>query len=160
MGNIQLKYITLLLECTLFCNYCLSQINTYEFEQMDSIQKTDKRNVVVFIYTSWCTYCKAMKNTTLKNKTVTQLLNENFYFVLLNAEEKRNIVFEGNTFRYKPTGINTGIHELATHLGTIGNEIAYPTIVFLNTKNKILYQYNGYLSSNLMIKILKDMKGY
>ena len=40
-----------------------------------------------------------------------QLLNENFYFVKLNREEKKDIHFLGKKFIYKPTGTNTGIHK-------------------------------------------------
>ena len=75
----------------LFSNSSFSQINTYHFEQLDSLQKKQKRNIVVFIHTDWCKYCKAMQNTTFKNDKIIHILNSEFYFIELNAEEKRDI---------------------------------------------------------------------
>lgn len=82
----------------------IAQIKTFQFEQIDSLQRIESRNIFVFIHTDWCKYCQAMKYTTFKNDRIINLLNENFYFVDLNAEEKRNIDFNNYTFKFKPTG--------------------------------------------------------
>jgi thioredoxin-related protein len=135
-----------------------SQITSYKFEQLDSLQKAEKRNVAVFIHTNWCKYCHTMQNTTLKNDSIIEQLNKKFYFINLNAEQKKDIVFNGHTFKYKPTGINTGIHELAEQLATIDNKVTYPTISFLNTNNKIIFQYNQFINSTNLDIILKRLK--
>jgi thioredoxin-related protein len=126
-----------------------SQITSYKFEQLDSLQKAEKRNVAVFIHTNWCKYCHTMQNTTLKNDSIIEQLNKKFYFINLNAEQKKDIVFNGHTFKYKPTGINTGIHELAEQLATIS---------FLNTNNEIIFQYNQFINSTNLDIILKRLK--
>ena len=54
-----------------------------------------------------------MENTTFKNQKVVNSINQNFYFIRFTAEEKQDINFTGKTFHSKPTGTNTGIHELA-----------------------------------------------
>ncbi|MEJ7675553.1 MAG: thioredoxin family protein [Chitinophagaceae bacterium] len=107
-----------------------SQIKQYQFEQIDSLQKTEKKIVVVFIHTNWCKYCEAMKHTTFKNKELINTLNKNFYFINLDAEEKRSIAFNNNTFHYKPTGNQTGINELAEQLGDINGKVSFPGFVF------------------------------
>ena len=134
------------------------QLNTYRFEQLDSLQKVDQRKVLVFIHTDWCKYCKAMQNTSFKNDQVVQLLNKHFYFVDLNAEEEKSIRFHGHTFRYKPTGSNTGVHELAEQLGTIDGRISFPSICFLNEKNEIIYQQGGFIETDVLKKILAQLK--
>jgi thioredoxin-related protein len=95
-----------------------------------------------------------MKETTFKNKKIIQLLNDNFYFVKLNGEEKKDITFLGKTFVYKPTGTNTGVHELAKELAAIQKRISYPTTTFLNSKFVIQLQINGLCTAKKMEEIL------
>lgn len=136
----------------------IAQIKTFQFEQIDSLQNLEKRNVVIFIHTDWCKYCQTMKNTTLKNDSIISILNKNFYFINLNAEEKRNITFHRHIFKYKPTGNDTGINELVEQLGTIDNKVSYPTLCFLNSDYEIIYQYNQYINSTDLLKILSRLK--
>jgi thioredoxin-related protein len=135
-----------------------AQIKTYPFEKIDSLQNVQNKNAVVFIYTDWCKYCQTMKNTTFKNDSIIKLLNNKFYFINLNAEEKQNITFNNYTFKYKPTGINTGTHELANQLGTINNEISYPTICVLNTNKEIIFQHPNYINHLDLKKILLKLQ--
>lgn len=134
-----------------------SQLQSYSFAQLDSLQKTEKKNIVVFIHTDWCKYCQSMKNTTFKDKKVIQLLNENFWFADLNAEEKQDIIFNGHTFKYKPTGNNTGIHELAEQLGAINGKVSYPALCILNADYEIIFQYDQFLSSADLLKVLNEI---
>lgn len=124
-----------------------TQITTYQFEQIDSLQRTKKKNILVFIHTDWCKYCQLMKNTTLKNEIIINLLNNKFYFIDLNAEEKRNIIFNQHTFKYKPTGTNTGTHDLADQLGNFENKLSYPTLCILNAENEIIFQLPQYINA-------------
>ena len=133
------------------------QMQEVRFEQLDSVQKTEKRPVVVFLHTSWCKYCGTMKNTTFKNDEVINLLNQKFYFVSLNVEEKQDIRFRGHTFKYKPTGANTGVHELAEQLGMVNGNISYPSICFLNADYEIIYQQEGYVAPKDFLSILTKL---
>lgn len=133
-----------------------AQLQSYSFTEIDNLQKTDKKNIVVFIHTDWCKYCQAMKNTTFKDEKVIKLLNENFWFTDLNAEEKQDINFNGHTFKYKPTGNKTGIHELAEQLASINRNVSYPTLCILNTNYEITFQYGGFLSSTNLLKVLNE----
>ncbi len=139
-------------------NISFSQIKIVQFEQMDSLQRIEKRNVAVFIHTDWCKYCQKMQNTTLKNDSIIKMLNHKFYFIDLNAEEQRNIVFNNHTFKYKPTGANTGTHELTEQLGTVNNKISYPTLCFLNADSEIIFQYNQFINVKDLQLILARLK--
>jgi thioredoxin-related protein len=132
-----------------------AHLTVYRFEQIDSLQQIEKRNVLVFIHTDWCRFCRAMEQTTLKNNDVVNMLNSQFYFVTLDAEEKRDILFHGKPFKYKPTGANTGIHELAVALGTINRQVSYPTVCILNADYELIFQYNQFLSAADLIKVLR-----
>lgn len=136
---------------------CFSQINKVTFDQLDSLQMMEKRPVVVFLYTSWCKYCGAMKNTTLKNHEVIQVLSKKYHFISFDIEEKKEIHFHGHTFRYKPTGANTGINELSEQLATVNGNIAFPAICILNADYEIIHQQEGFVSSKQLLYILNRL---
>ena len=73
-----------------------------------------------------------MENSTFKNPVVFKEFNEHFYFISFDAETKKDVTFNNHTFRFKPTGTNTGIQELATALATIDNQVVCPTLTILD----------------------------
>ncbi|KQB41219.1 thioredoxin family protein [Flavobacterium aquidurense] len=122
------------------------QLKNRTFEEVDSLQQIQKRRIIVFIHTDWCQFCQRMKQTTFKNQEIIQKLNSDFYFVDFNAEEKRDITFNNQKFKYQPSGNNVGVHELALQLGTMNNQIVYPVLCVLNEKREIILQYNSCLN--------------
>ncbi|QOG03223.1 thioredoxin fold domain-containing protein [Flavobacterium sp. MDT1-60] len=134
------------------------QLQSRSFEAMDSLQQIQKRKIIVFIHTDWCQYCQKMKSTTFKNPEIIQSLNSDFYLIDFNAEEKRDIKFNDQLFKYQPSGNNVGIHELALQLGTMNNQIVYPVLCVLNEKNEIILQYNNYLSPKDFKLLLEKLK--
>lgn len=146
----------------LFCLFCtvqqgFAQLKVVQFEQLESLQKVEKRNVIIFIHADWCKYCQVMKAKTFKNQEVINRINKQFYFIDLNAEEKRKIKFNNANFAFKPNGISSGIHELATELGTIDGQVSYPTICVLNDKNEIVFQHNSFLNANELLAIFEKI---
>lgn len=136
---------------------CFAQLKTYSFEEVEMRIKVNPKPVVVFIHTSWCKYCQMMKNSTFKNKDVIGILNKDFYFVPFDAECKEDITFNKHTFKFKPTGANTGLHELASELGTIDGQVVYPTITVLDADYSILLQTSSFKNSKEILQILKKI---
>lgn len=101
---------------------CFAQLKTYSFEEAEKLSKENPKPIVIFIHTSWCNYCRMMKNSTFKNQEIITLLNDNYYFISFDAESKDDIHFDNHTFQFKPNGQNIGIHELATELATIDSQ--------------------------------------
>ncbi|MET0759605.1 MAG: DUF255 domain-containing protein [Flavobacterium sp.] len=135
-----------------------AQLKTHSFEEVEKLSKENPKPIVVFIHTSWCKYCKMMENSTFKNPEIITFLNAHFYFISLDAENKNNIVFNNHTFKFKPTGQNTGIHELATELATIGNEVTYPTITILDSDSSILHQTGSFKDVKTLLTLLKKIE--
>jgi thioredoxin-related protein len=135
-----------------------AQLKTHSFEQVEQLSKEKPKPIVVFIHTSWCKYCKMMENSTFKNPAVIKELNDNFYFISFDAETKKDITFNNHTFRFKPTGTTTGIHELATALATIDNQVVYPTLTVLDPDYSILLQKHTYLNAKSVLSILEKKK--
>ncbi|MFY0688043.1 MAG: thioredoxin family protein [Cyclobacteriaceae bacterium] len=119
--------------------------------------KIVQRPVVVFLHTDWCKYCQAMKQTTWKNKEVLDAL-EDYYFISFDGESKDPVEFLGKTFKYRPTGKKTGIHDIATQLGSIDGQVNYPTTVILSPNYEILFQHNAYLPAKDMLTFLRKFK--
>lgn len=138
-----------------------AQLKTYSFEETEKLAIQNPKPIFVFIHTSWCNYCKMIENSTFKNPEVIKLMNENFYFVPLDAEKKNPITFNNHTFKYKPKGPNSGVHELAEALGTIESVVSYPSICVINSNLTIIHQQNSYIDSKtLLILLIEISKGH
>lgn len=133
------------------------QITLQNFESLETAVKKDPRPIVVFVHTDWCMYCKSMKNTTFKNEEIVQKLNNQFYFISLNAETQKTIHFGKRDFKFIPNGHKSGVHQLALELGTINGSIAYPTLTILNSDYEIIFQHASFLNAKQMNRILKKV---
>ncbi|MGI9526395.1 MAG: thioredoxin family protein [Weeksellaceae bacterium] len=135
-------------------SHCFSQLHEYSFEEVDQLVKEEPKNIVVFLHTDWCSYCAMMDKTVFDNPDIVNILNQYYYYTPLNAEIDKEIQFGGNTFKFKPTGYKTGVHELAAALGSINGDLSYPTLVVLNEKYEITFQYSGLLDAKTVKEIL------
>lgn len=135
-----------------------AQLKTYTFEEAEKLSKENPKPFVIFIHTSWCKYCKMMENSTFKNQEIITLLNDNFYFISLDAESNSAIHFNSHTFKFKPNGQNTGIHELATALATIDSQVVYPTITILQSDYSIVFQKHSFLEAKELLVVLEKTK--
>ena len=135
--------------------FASAQIKAHSFGVVDSLQQSQKKKIIVFLNTDWCTYCQTMKNTTFKNEKLVSTLNNDFYFIDFNAEEKEDVLFRGTIFKYKDS---LGVHQLAEQLGTVDGKVAYPTICFLNENFEIMYQHTEALTSKQFLKLLTAFK--
>src|SRR5688572_12351082 len=67
------------------------EIKWMTWEQAAAANEKEPRKIFVDIYTDWCGWCKRMDVTTFIDPAVTKLMNEKFYAVKLNAEQKETI---------------------------------------------------------------------
>lgn len=130
--------------------------DTVDITRLPTLQTKEKRLVILLIGTDWCSYCQAMKQA-LAKEPLASLVSENYYYVLLDAEEKRPIHFGNRTFRYQPNGIDTGLHELAEFLGANERgELSYPTLCLLDSNGNVQFRYAGFLRKNELDRLLRD----
>ncbi|HXB45134.1 MAG TPA: DUF255 domain-containing protein [Puia sp.] len=62
--------------------------------------KIQKRPVLIDLYTDWCGWCKVMDKKTYSNENVAAYLGDKFYAVRLNAETKKEIIWDGKSYNY------------------------------------------------------------
>jgi len=130
------------------------ELISHSAEHLDSLLSVQDRPVVVFFHTSWCGYCQNMKQTTWKDSDIIQLLNDQYYFVSFDAEQKRKLSYRGELYEFIPQGRTSGTHELALKLATVNGEINYPTTLVLDSSNKILFKSNSFTSRQDMREVL------
>lgn len=133
------------------------ELKIYSFSEVEKLHKVTPKPIVVFIHAEWCKICHGMDKSTFENKKVIALLNESFYFIKLDGEEKENIYFLGKTFVFKPYG-SSGTHELALELATINKRMVYPTTTILDKEFGIVLQLDGLVNKRKMASILKKAK--
>ena len=153
------KIITLILflgNLAVFSQTVKSELKVFSFEEVEQLHQQKPKPIVVFNYTDWCKICFGMKKNTFQNDEIIKLLNDKFYFINLNGEEKKEITFLGKTFVYKPSGNKTGTHELAIELAAIKGRISYPTTTILNSNFEIEAQIDGYLNSKNFYELINN----
>ena len=127
------------------------KVNWLSFEDAISLNKENPRPILIDIYTDWCGYCKKMDLYTYANKTIATYINENFYAIKLDGEEKNDIIFNDHTFKFQKQG-RRGYHELSASL--LNGKLSYPTTIFLSEKEEVLDRIPGYLNAEMMEKVL------
>ena len=127
-----------------------SPVSWYSFEEAVSASQQGKRKIFIDVYTDWCGWCKRMDATTFSDPAVAEILQNKFYPVKFNAEQREPITFNNHTFNFVPRGTK-GYHELAAAL--LSNKLSYPTVVFLNEKFEIIQVLPGYRKADEFLKI-------
>lgn len=106
-------------------------IHWYTWEEAVKANTTVKKKFFIDVYTDWCGWCKTMDKETFSQPEVAEYMNANYYPVKLNAEQKEDIVFGVDTFRYilPNGGKGRGVNQLAYSL--LDGKMGYPTVVYL-----------------------------
>ena len=124
----------------------------YTWEEAVAACEKEPRKIFVDVYTDWCGWCKVMDKKTFPIPEVKSYIEANFYPVKLDAEQKEDIVWNGNTFSWRPAGRN-GINMLAYSL--LEGKTSYPTIVYLNEKFERIMISPGYKTPEQFLPELK-----
>lgn len=122
------------------------------FEEAIEKSKSEPRKIFIDVYTDWCGWCKVMDKNTFNEAKIASFLNEKYYPVKFNAEQKEDITFNNTTFKFVPSG-KRGYHQLAAAL--LQNKLSYPTVVFLDEKFNMIQPLAGYQKPKEFDKVLK-----
>lgn len=117
-----------------------------------TLTEASPKKIFIDVYTDWCGWCKRMDKATFQNPEVAAYMNEHYYNVKFDAEQKESIEMLGNTFKFIPQG-NRGYHELAAAL--LNGKMSYPTVVFMNPKFEMLSPVPGYQEAGPFMNIAK-----
>ena len=115
-----------------------------------TLTEQSPKKIFIDVYTDWCGWCKRMDKATFQNPEVAKYMNEHYYNVKFDAEQKESIEILGNTFKFIPQG-KRGYHELAAAL--LNGKMSYPTVVFMNPKFEMLSPVPGYQEASQFLKV-------
>lgn len=130
------------------------EIHWMTFEEAEAKMKQKPKKVIIDVYTSWCGWCKVMDKKTYTNDSLIQYVNENFYAVKFDAEQKAPIQFKGKTWEYSA---QNRASDLAIQL--MQGRMSYPTTIFMDEGFENAQPLPGYLELFQMESILKYIGG-
>ncbi|MCW3161455.1 thioredoxin fold domain-containing protein [Chryseobacterium oryctis] len=144
--------ILLLIPC-----FCLSQIKTGTFYEVEILNKTLPKPVIIHIYTDWCSVCKIESFEVNKDKDLIKMINKNFYFINFEVEKtKDEIYFQGKKFGYLSNG-NSGIHELVLAFSKNKSQPVYPLWIILDQNQNLIEYHEGKFSPEKLRQKLSEI---
>ena len=119
-------------------------IKWHSLTEAIELNKAEPRNFIIDVYTDWCGWCKRMDAQTFSNQIIADYVNENYYAVKFNAEQKGTITVGDREYKFVDNG-SRGYHDMAVIL-TKGR-LSYPTIVYLDKDLRHLDVAPGFVNA-------------
>lgn len=132
-------------------------IKWYTLEEAMKLSEKQPKKIFIDVYTDWCGWCKRLDKTTFADPLVAAYVNEHFYPVKFNAEQKEQIKFKGYTMKFKPDAGRRGAHEFAIAL--LDGRMGYPAVVYLDEKQDRISISPGFKPADVMLTELKYIGG-
>ena len=92
--------LTLALSLNTLDAFSQDKIQWYSIEQAEKLARQNPKKIFIDVYTDWCGWCKKMDATTYLDPKIIKLLNNDFYAVRLDGEDKKEIVFKDKSYKF------------------------------------------------------------
>ncbi len=123
-------------------------------EAMEAMSDSPKK-MFVDVYTEWCGWCKRMDANTFTDPAVIEFMNENFYAVKFDAEDRDDAAFQGRTLVFRPDAGRRGVHELAYVL--LNGRLGYPSFVYLDENQNSVKVSPGYKTPDVLLSEMQSI---
>lgn len=130
-----------------------AEIKWYTFEEAIKLNKKKPKKIFIDVYTDWCGWCKKMDAETFKDPIVAKYINDNFYAVKFNAEQKEPATYKGKEYINPTPDKPKSPHQLAVVL--LKQEMRYPSYAILDGDSEWIFKFIGYKVTEDLMPILK-----
>lgn len=125
-----------------FTSSLLSNIQSIDIDQLSLQAKKEKKHLLLFFHKDGCGYCEKMIYGTLDDDNIKARIEEYFILVDIGINDEGSILHRD---------FNGSKHGYAKSLG-IG---LYPTVVFVDGNNSIVYSVIGYRDADIFTLLLR-----
>jgi thioredoxin-related protein len=123
-----------------------SLVHWITFDEAYKQCKLNPRPILIDVYTTWCGPCKMMSAQTFNHPAIAKYINDNFYAVKFDAESKDSVKFDNYIFVSSDPSNPKAPHQFAASI--LDNQLAYPSIVFLNNQIQRIDILKGFMPAN------------
>jgi len=127
-------------------------INWYTWEEGMTKAEDEPKKFIIDMYTDWCGWCKRMDKMTFQNPEIAAYVNENYIAIKFNAEQKGEIIYKDNEYKFVNSG-RRGYHALAAQL--TGGKLSYPTVIFLDENKDLIQALPGFLDVEKFAPVIR-----
>ena len=105
--------------------------SSMSLDEAKLLAKKEGKSIFIDVYTSWCGPCKMMSRNTFTDEKVGEVFNEKYINLKLDAEKSEDGKFVARSYRVS----------------------AYPTLLFIDSKGKLIRSFIGYRDASGLLDI-------
>ena len=139
----------------LYFIFLLSSLNLdaqISLEKFNSIFNENPKPILLYFSTNWCSYCMIQKKQLKKEDELLQILNNDIYFIEIDAEANQSIIFLGREYKSSSNG---KMHSFLEEFIDKKDQISYPYWVLISEEFKIEMKYTGLIKNKPLKLLLK-----
>jgi len=128
-----------------------TEVKWYSLEEAVALAEKEPKKIFIDVMTVWCGWCKKMDREVFSQEDIANILNAEYYAVRLDAQQKEDIEFQGETFKYEMYG-QKGFNRFAVEL--LRGKMGFPSLVFLDEEFNLIQSLEGYQKEDRLKLVL------
>lgn len=113
----------------------------HTFSKGLALAKETGKPMVLYFYTTWCGYCRAMDKMVFSDSEVAEELREKFVYVRIDTESSEEIRFKNHNLRPMEFGMMMGVQ-------------GFPTTVYLDKDLAVITKIPGFMNRDVFLNLL------
>ncbi len=132
-----------------------NKIKWMSWDEAMAANQDNPKKFFIDVYTDWCGWCKKMDASTFQDPELVEYMNDYFYAIKFNAEQKGDVVWNDFTYKFINGG-KRGYHQLAQSL--LDGRLGYPSFVLLDEETTRILLSPGFKTADKVMLELRYAK--